>query len=82
MHSHFSMIIPSFHFTTLHILATVHFTSLHFTSLHFWMIFTTPSLRLMITFLTRFLKLLDLQERVPKASANRWFQSWIVLFTK
>jgi hypothetical protein len=33
-------------------------------------------------FLTRFLKLLGLQERFPKTSAGSWFQSWMVLFTK
>jgi hypothetical protein len=37
---------------------------------------------LFITFLTLFLKLLDLEERDPKASAGSWFQSWMVLFTK
>jgi hypothetical protein len=37
---------------------------------------------LFIAFLTLFLKLLDLEERVPKASAGSWFQSWMVLFTK
>jgi hypothetical protein len=37
---------------------------------------------LFITFLTLFLKLLDLEERAPKASAGSWFQSWMVLFTK
>jgi hypothetical protein len=37
---------------------------------------------LFITFLTLFLKLLGLQERVPKTSAGSWFQSWMVLFTK
>jgi hypothetical protein len=37
---------------------------------------------LFITFLALFLKLLDLEERVPKASAGSWFQSWMVLFTK
>jgi hypothetical protein len=26
--------------------------------------------------------LLDLRERVPKASAGSWFQSWVVIFTK
>jgi hypothetical protein len=37
---------------------------------------------LFITFLTLSLKLLDLEERDPKACAGSWFQSWMVLFTK
>jgi hypothetical protein len=37
---------------------------------------------LFIIFLTLFLKLLDLQERDPKASAGSWFQSWMVLSHK
>jgi hypothetical protein len=37
---------------------------------------------LFITFLTLFLKLLGLQEKVPKTSAGSWFHSWMVLFTK
>jgi hypothetical protein len=37
---------------------------------------------LFITFLTLFLKLLEFEERDPKASAGSWFQSWMVLFTK
>jgi hypothetical protein len=92
MHSHFTMSFPSFHFTTLthpshphHNLlhfTTLHFTSLHFTSLHFWTILPHLHFALFITFLTLFLKLLGLQERVPKASAGSWFQSWLVLFTK
>jgi hypothetical protein len=36
---------------------------------------------LFTTFLTLFLKLLELEERDLKASAGR-FQSWMVLFTK
>jgi hypothetical protein len=39
-------------------------------------------LTLFITFLTLFLKLLGLQERVPKAFAGNWFQGCRVLFTK
>jgi hypothetical protein len=39
-------------------------------------------LALFITFLTLFLKLLGLQERVPKASSGNWFQSCMVLFTE
>jgi hypothetical protein len=58
----------SLHLCTIHILTifyfpTPHFTSLHFTSLHF---------ASLITFLTLFLKLLGLHERVPKASAGSW----------
>jgi hypothetical protein len=40
------------------------------------MIAHTPSLRRIYHFLTFFLKLLDLQERVPKTSASSWFQSF------
>jgi hypothetical protein len=69
MHSHFTMTFPSIspHLRTLHILATVHFTSLHF--IFGWFL---PHLHfaLFITFLTLFLKLLYLQEKVPKASAG------------
>jgi hypothetical protein len=35
-----------------------------------------------VTFLSIFLKLLGLEETVPKASAGSWFQSWMVLFKK
>jgi hypothetical protein len=58
-------------------------TSLHFTSLH--CLFDDPPPRIFagcISFLTRFLKLLGLQGRVPKTCAGSWFQSWMVLFTK
>jgi hypothetical protein len=88
----------SLHLRTLHILTTVyfpylhlpslHFTSLHFTSLHFTslhcILMIPPHIHfaLFITFLTLFLKLLDLEERDPKTSAGTWFQSWMVLFTK
>jgi hypothetical protein len=63
------MILPSFHFTalnTLHILTTVYFPSLHFTSLHCIFDDSPPHLHfaLFITFLTLFLKLLDLQDRI------------------
>jgi hypothetical protein len=43
------------------------------------MIPPTPSLRLYITFLTLLVKLLGLQERVPKESAGGWFQNWMAL---
>jgi hypothetical protein len=57
------------------------FTSLHFTA--FSMISPPPlHFALFITFLTPFLKLLGLQERVSKTSAGSWFQSWVVLLTK
>jgi hypothetical protein len=50
---------------------TIYFPTLYFTSLHF----TDPPLNftIFITFLTLFLKLLGVQERVPKASADSWF---------
>jgi hypothetical protein len=53
------------------------FIPLHCTSLHFTAFFISPFLRFasFVTFLTIFLKLLGLQERVPKASAGSWFQS-------
>jgi hypothetical protein len=80
MHSYFTMTFPSFPFTTL-MHPSIQFNSLHFAA--FWMIFP-PHLHfdLFITFLTLFLKLLDLQERAPKVSAGSWFQSWMVLFTE
>jgi hypothetical protein len=59
--------------STLHTLTTVYFPSLHFTSLHFiafQMILPHLHFFLFITFLTLFLKLLDLEERDPKASAG------------
>jgi hypothetical protein len=54
-------------------------TSLHFTSLHCIYGWFYPHLHfaLFITFLALFLKLLDLSEGVPEASAGSWFQSWI-----
>jgi hypothetical protein len=66
-------------FTSLHF-TSLHFSSLHLTSLH-WLFDDFPPLNfaLFITFLTLFLKLLGLQERVPKTSAGSWFQSWMVL---
>jgi hypothetical protein len=79
MYSHFPMTFPSFHFTTfthpshpqhnLFSFATLHCIFLWFpVHLHF---------ALFITFLTLFLKLLSLQETVPKTSARSWFQSWM-----
>jgi hypothetical protein len=67
------MTFPSFHFTTLTYPSHAHHILLHFTSPHFTSL---------ITFLALFLKLLSLQERVPKASAGSWFQTWMVQFTK
>jgi hypothetical protein len=58
---------PSLHSTT------IYFTSFRWSPLNF---------ALFITFLILFLKLLGLQERVPKTYAGSWFQSWMVLFTK
>jgi hypothetical protein len=64
------------HFTSLH------FTSLHFTSLHCMLVIpSTNSLCIIYHFLTLFLKLLDLQERVPEACEGRWFQNCMVLLT-
>jgi hypothetical protein len=89
MHSHFTMTFPSFHFTTLmhpshhHSFLPFTFTSPHltspnltspnFTSLHFWWFPPHLHFALFIAFLTLFLKLLGLQERVPKTSARSWF---------
>jgi hypothetical protein len=58
------------HYTYAPFTSWPQFSSLHFASMHFWMISSTPSLRLIYHFLTIFLKLLGLQERVPKASAG------------
>jgi hypothetical protein len=73
-----------FQFTTLHF-TSFHIHSLHFASLHFtfseWFL-PQLHLTLFITFLALFLKLLGLQETVPKASAGNWFQRCMVLFTK
>jgi hypothetical protein len=44
--------------------------------------FPPPHFTSFITFLTPFLKLIGVQETVPKASSGSWFQSWMVLFTK
>jgi hypothetical protein len=76
-----SLPFTSLHFTSLHF-TSLHFTSLHITSLHFWWLLPHLYFSLFITFLTFFLKLLDIKERDPKASAGSWFQSWMVLFTK
>jgi hypothetical protein len=50
MHSQFTMTFPSFHVTTLthpsHPRHSLLSPTLQFTSLHFWMIYPTPSLRL------------------------------------
>jgi hypothetical protein len=67
-----------FHFTSFY------FTSLPITAIFFFFLWFSPQihLALFIAYLTLFLKLLGLQERVPKASAGSWFQSCMVLFTK
>jgi hypothetical protein len=66
---------PSFNHNLLRF-TSIHFTSLHFTSLR-WSPFNFP---LFVTFLTLFLKLLGLHERVPKTSAGSWFQTWMYLW--
>jgi hypothetical protein len=78
------MTFPSFHFTTLIHSSHPRHSLLPFTSLHCILDEFTPHLHfaIFITFLILFLKLLDLQERVPKTSAGSWFQSWMVLYTK
>jgi hypothetical protein len=56
------------------------FTSLHLT---FFRLFHPPfHFVTCITFLILFLKLLGLQQRVPKTSEGSWFQICMVLFTK
>jgi hypothetical protein len=81
MQSHFTMTFPSFHFTSHPQFISLH---LHFTSLHCIFGWFTPHhhFTLFIIFLTLFLKLLDLQERVPKicAGTGSCFQSWMVLY--
>jgi hypothetical protein len=54
------------------------------TSLHciFWWFLPHFHFASLITFLTRILKLLGLQDRVPQTSVVGWFQSCMVLFTK
>jgi hypothetical protein len=76
MHSYFTMTFPSFHFT-----ARTHPSHPRHRSLHFIFGWFYPHLlfALFITFLPLFLKLLHLQERVPKAFAGNWFQSWVIL---
>jgi hypothetical protein len=83
---------PSLHSTSLH-LRTLHtpqnllpfpsrpFPTVPFQSLHFWWLPPHIHFALFITFLTFFLKLLDIQERARRTSAGSWFQSWMVLFT-
>jgi hypothetical protein len=75
------MTFPSFHYDLPFIplrynyapfTSSSQFTSLPFNS--FLMIAPTPLLRLIYPYLTLFLKLLDLQERVPKTSAGILFQ--------
>jgi hypothetical protein len=62
------------------------FIQLEFTSLHFTAFSMIPPpllhFALFVTFLTPFLKLLGLQERVRKTFAASWFPSWMGLFTK
>jgi hypothetical protein len=79
MHPHFTVTFPSFHFTTHTHPSHPHHSLLPFPSDDCPYTFTSPYF---ITLLTLFLKLLDLQERVPKTSAGSWFQSWMVIFTK
>jgi hypothetical protein len=68
-----------FHRTYAPFTSSPQFISLHFI---FGWFYQHLHFALFITFLTLFLNLLDLEERVPKASADSWFQRWIVLFTK
>jgi hypothetical protein len=69
---------------SLHFHTTIYPSSLNTTALHFiyFIIYITPSLNEMYHFPNLSLKLLVLQERVPKASAGNWFQSCMVLFRK
>jgi hypothetical protein len=76
--------VSSFHLNFL----SLHFTSHHYTSFHctfrwfsphFYSFHFTPFI---IAFLTLFLKILGLQEKVPNISAGGWFQFLMVLFTK
>jgi hypothetical protein len=69
---------------------SLHFTSLHFASLHLTsrpftvVLWFSPHFHFasFITFLTLYLKLLGLQEKVPKASASSYLPSCMVLLTK
>jgi hypothetical protein len=71
----------SLYFTSLYF-TSLHFTSLHFTSHHFWWLPPHLHFALFTTFLTFFLKLLDLQEGAPNTSAVSWFQGWMVLYDR
>ena len=77
----FKFLTAPFHLTSRHF--TPHFTSLHCTfrwfSPHFYSFRFTSFI---IAFLPLFLKILDLQGKVPNASAGSWFQFLMVLFTK
>jgi hypothetical protein len=93
-HHFTSLHITSLHLTSLHFIShqfiSPHFTTLYspfFTSVHFptfrqqrskTLHFSSP----IITPLTLFLKICDLQQKVVSASAGSWFHSLIVLFTK
>jgi hypothetical protein len=71
------------HYTYAPFTSSPQFTSIPFPSLHFTSFLMIPPhlhFALFITFLTLFLKLLDLEEGDPKASAGSWFQSLMVLF--
>jgi hypothetical protein len=77
MHSHFTMTFPSFLFTTLTHPSHPRHTLLSFTTTS--LDFTVFSDDFSHTLLTFHLKLLDLEERVPKASVGSWFQSCLLL---
>jgi len=78
------------HFTTLSFgltpfrfpTASFHFTSLHFTFKRFATLYSSRCTPFIIAFLTLYLKILGLQEKVPNSSAGSWFQFVMVLFTK
>jgi len=90
-------IFTSLHFTSLHFtslpifhfppllgvlssrLKSLHFPSLHSTSIHFTLHRCTSRI---ITFLTLYLKICDMQEKVASVSAGSCFRSLMVLFTK
>jgi hypothetical protein len=91
LHFHTQIYFSSADFISLYFTSR-NITALHFTSLHILLFATRrnipedtiPHIHLTrcTTFLTFFLKVLGLQERVPKASAGNWFQSCMVLFTE
>jgi len=81
-----SLPFPSLHFSSLHV-TSLHHTSLPiFDFLHFWTFLHHASktlyfssLILVVTFLTCFLKMYDIQGKVAIASPGSWFHSLIFL---